>query len=59
MWFGEGYLHEFLLTMFTIFKMPILWASLGENLSSGFLKKGDSNQSPQLPRLARKLKFHL
>ena len=27
------------------------------NLSSGVATKGDSNQSPQLQRLARKLKF--
>ena len=31
----------------------------GENLSQGLLKKQDSNQSPQLQRLAKKLKFHL
>ena len=30
-----------------------------ENLSSGFLTKRVSNQSPQLKRLARKFKFHL
>ena len=34
-------------------------ASSQENLSSGFPKKGDSNHSPQLQRLARKLKFCL
>ena len=34
-------------------------ASTRENLSSGFPTKRDSNQSPQLQRLARKLKFHL
>ena len=28
-----------------------------QNLSTGFLTKGVSNQSPQLQRLARKLKF--
>ena len=33
----------------------IMWALTRQNLSSGFLKKGDSNQSPQLQRLARKL----
>ena len=32
---------------------------LQENLSSGFPRKRVSNQSPQLQRLARKLKFHL
>ena len=35
------------------------WASTRKNPSSGFLKKWDSNQSPQLERLARKLKFLL
>ena len=30
-----------------------------ENLSSGFVTRQDKNQSPQLHRLARKLKFHL
>ena len=33
-----------------------IWASLGKNLSSGFRTKLDSNQSPQLQKLARKLK---
>ena len=36
-----------------------IWASLRENLSAGFPTKGTSNQSPQLQRLARKLKFSL
>ena len=36
-----------------------IWASSRENLSSGFPTKQVSNQSPQLQRLARKLKFHL
>ena len=35
------------------------WAVTRENLSSGFPTKWGSNQSPQLQRLARKLKFHL
>ena len=35
------------------------WASSLENQSSGFRTKRDSNQSPQLQRLARKLKIHL
>ena len=35
------------------------WAASRENLSSGFPTKRVSNQSPQLQRLARKLKFHL
>ena len=30
-----------------------------KNLSSGFPTKRDSNQSPELLRLARKLKFRL
>ena len=37
----------------------INWASLRENLSSGFSRKRVLNQSPQLQRLARRLKFHL
>ena len=36
-----------------------IWASTRENLSSGFPAKRDSNHSPQLQRLARKLKFCL
>ena len=35
----------------------IVWASSRENLSSGFPTKRASNQSLQLQRLARKLKF--
>ena len=35
------------------------WAWSRENLSSGFPTKRVSNQSPQLQRLARELKFHL
>ena len=34
-----------------------IWASTPQNLSSEFLTNRDSNQSPQLQRLARKLKF--
>ena len=37
----------------------IIWALLRHNLSSGFPTKRVTNQSPQLERLARKLKFHL
>ena len=37
----------------------IIWASSRENLSSGSLTKPVSNKSPQLQRLASKLKFHL
>ena len=36
----------------------IIWASSRQNLSSGYPTKRDSNQSPKLQRLARKLKFH-
>ena len=43
----------------TISRSWIIWATSKENLSSGFPKKRISNQSPQLHRLARKLKFHL
>ena len=35
------------------------WASSRQYLSSGFPTKRDSNQSPQLQRLARTLKFRL
>ena len=35
------------------------WASLQENMSLGFPTKRVSKQSPQLQRLAIKLKFHL
>ena len=36
-----------------------IWASSRENLSLGFPSKRVSKRSPQLQRLARKLKFHL
>ena len=36
-----------------------IWASTRQNQSSGFPTKQDSNQSPQLQRPARKLKFNL
>ena len=35
----------------------VICAALRQNLSSGFLKKPVSNQTTQLKRLARKLKF--
>ena len=38
-------------------KWNITWASPREDLFSGFPTKRDSNQSPQLQRLARKLTF--
>ena len=37
----------------------LIWASTRQNLSSGIPTKRDSNPSPQLQRLARKLKFRL
>ena len=37
----------------------IIWALSREKLSSGFLTKQVSNQSPQLKKPARKLKFQL
>ena len=39
--------------------MDVKWASMQQNLSSGFPTNPDSNQSPQLLRLARKLEFCL
>ena len=36
-----------------------LWPATRQNLASGFPTKQDSNQSPQLQGLARKLKFRL
>ena len=39
--------------------LAITWASTQQNLSSVFPTKRVSNQSLQLQRLARKLKFHL
>ena len=50
--FFEWHLH--LLVIFTC-----IGALSCVNLSSVFPTKQDSNQSPQLQRLARKLKFHL
>ena len=49
---------------FGFFKYATKWrgingASSRENLSSGFPTKRVSNQSPQLQRLARKMKFRL
>ena len=35
------------------------WASTRQNLSSGLVKRRDSNQSPQLQRQDGKLKFRL
>ena len=43
----------------TALQVVSICASSGENLSSGFLTKRVSNQSPQLQRLVRTLKFYL
>ena len=43
----------------TITDSMVIWASSQESLPSGFPTKQVSNQSPQLHRLARKLKFYL
>ena len=40
-------------------KITYIWASLRENLSLGYPTKQDSNQTPQLQRLARILQFHM
>ena len=37
----------------------LIGPSTRQNMSSGFLTKRDSNQSPELHRLGRKLKFRL
>ena len=39
-------------------RMHVKWALSRQNLSTGSPRKRDSNQSPQLQRLARKLKFN-
>ena len=41
------------------FELDFIWASIRQNLSSGFLTKQDENQSPQLQRLARKIKIDI
>ena len=51
--------HFPLISLVLIYWHDHIWASTRENLSSGFPKKGVSNQSPQLQGLARKLKFHV
>ena len=43
----------------TVQMVHSIWAATRKNLSLGFLKNRDSNQSPQLQRLPRKLKFRL
>ena len=57
----EGFrsLGHLIVSWKTIIIIEINWASSRENLSSGCPTKPVSNQSPQLQRLARKLKFCL
>ena len=43
--------------MFTLYN--VRYCTAGENLSSRFPTKRDSNQSPQLQGLAKKLKFRM
>ena len=45
--------------VFILIQHSLNWASLRENLSSGFPTKQVSNQSHHLHGLARILKFHL
>ena len=40
-------------------KFLIIWASTRQNLFSGFPTKPVPDQSPQLQRLGRKVKFHM
>ena len=49
----------FIFTKLIITFFYYTWASTRQNLSLGFPTKRDSNQSPQLQRLARKSKFRL
>ena len=52
------YFEKFKMTLYDEKVLKILkWASSRQNLSSGFPTKPDSNQSPQLQRLARKLEL--
>ena len=51
--------HHIMLIWFAYFLWWYIWAATRENLSSVIPTKPDSNQYPQLQRLARKLKFHL
>ena len=39
--------------------LTLIWNSTRQSLPSRFPTKRDSNQSPRLQRLAKKLKFHL
>ena len=56
---GEGEFRKVKRMPGMYYKVIIRFALSRENLSSRFPTKRVSNQSPQLQRLARKLKFHL
>ena len=43
----------------TCIGLQIIWASTQQNVSSGFPTNRDSNQSLQLQRLSRRLKFRV
>ena len=53
MWFCQELLSKFLWSLMNMY----IWASPWETLSSGLLTKRVSNQSLQLQRLVRKMKF--
>ena len=55
----ENYQKKILITNLIASNEHIRWATMRENLSSWFPTKRNSSQSPQLQRLARKLKFRL
>ena len=43
----------------TVVVQGVIWASIGEDLSSGFLTKSGPNQPAQVKRLPRTLNFHM
>ena len=55
----SGRLNGITVDFWFCFSTDIIWASMRQNLFSGFLTKPVSNQYPQLQRLARKLKIRL
>ena len=55
----DGIFHSAAVIQNKVWRIYYICASTQQNLSLGLLRKGDSSQSPQLRRLARKLKFHL
>ena len=56
---GGGGGGSMLFFISTLYMQYSIWALWGQNLPSGFPSKLDSNQSPQLQRLARISKFRL